>query len=37
MPLMRDAGGGVIVNVSTYAPDITGESLNVAAGAYMRT
>ena len=24
MPLMRDAGGGVIVNVSTYAPDVGG-------------
>jgi NAD(P)-dependent dehydrogenase (short-subunit alcohol dehydrogenase family) len=24
MPLMRDAGGGVIVNVSSYAPDVGG-------------
>lgn len=24
MPLMRDAGGGAIVNISTYAPDIGG-------------
>jgi NAD(P)-dependent dehydrogenase (short-subunit alcohol dehydrogenase family) len=24
MPLMREAGGGVIVNVSTYAPDVGG-------------
>ena len=24
MPLMRDAGGGVIVNVGTYAPDVGG-------------
>jgi NAD(P)-dependent dehydrogenase (short-subunit alcohol dehydrogenase family) len=24
MPLMRNAGGGVIVNVSTYAPDVGG-------------
>ena len=24
MPIMRDAGGGVIVNMSTYAPDIGG-------------
>ena len=24
MPLMRDAGGGVIVNVGSYAPDVGG-------------
>ncbi len=24
MPLMRDAGGGVIVNISSYAPDVGG-------------
>ncbi len=24
MPIMRDAGGGVIVNMSTYAPDVGG-------------
>jgi NAD(P)-dependent dehydrogenase (short-subunit alcohol dehydrogenase family) len=24
MPIMRDAGGGVIINVSTYAPDVGG-------------
>jgi NAD(P)-dependent dehydrogenase (short-subunit alcohol dehydrogenase family) len=24
MPMMRDAGGGVIVNMSTYAPDVGG-------------
>lgn len=27
MPLMRDAGGGVIVNVSTYAPDVGGAGM----------
>ena len=24
MPIMRDAGGGVILNISTYAPDVGG-------------
>jgi NAD(P)-dependent dehydrogenase (short-subunit alcohol dehydrogenase family) len=24
MPIMRDAGGGVIINISTYAPDVGG-------------
>lgn len=24
MPIMRDAGGGVVVNISTYAPDVGG-------------
>jgi len=27
MPLMRDAGGGVIVNVGSYAPDVGGAGL----------
>jgi 3-oxoacyl-[acyl-carrier protein] reductase len=27
MPLMRDAGGGVIVNVSSYAPDVGGAGI----------
>jgi NAD(P)-dependent dehydrogenase (short-subunit alcohol dehydrogenase family) len=27
MPLMRDAGGGVIVNVSSYAPDLGGAGI----------
>jgi 3-oxoacyl-[acyl-carrier protein] reductase len=27
MPLMREAGGGVIVNVSTYAPDVGGAGI----------
>jgi NAD(P)-dependent dehydrogenase (short-subunit alcohol dehydrogenase family) len=27
MPLMRDAGGGVIVNVSSYAPDLGGNGI----------
>ena len=27
MPLMRDAGGGVIVNVSSYAPDVGGNGI----------
>ena len=27
MPLMRDAGGGVIVNVGTYAPDVGGNGI----------
>lgn len=27
MPLMRDAGGGVIVNVSSYAPDVGGNGV----------
>jgi 3-oxoacyl-[acyl-carrier protein] reductase len=27
MPLMRDAGGGVIVNVSSYAPDVGGKGM----------
>lgn len=24
MPIMRDAGGGVVINISTYAPDVGG-------------
>jgi NAD(P)-dependent dehydrogenase (short-subunit alcohol dehydrogenase family) len=27
MPQMRDAGGGVIINITTYAPDVGGEGL----------
>ena len=27
MPIMRDAGGGCIVNTSTYAPDVGGDGL----------
>jgi NAD(P)-dependent dehydrogenase (short-subunit alcohol dehydrogenase family) len=27
MPLMRDAGGGVIVNVGSYAPDVGGNGI----------
>jgi len=27
MPIMRDAGGGVIVNISTYAPDVGGAGI----------
>jgi NAD(P)-dependent dehydrogenase (short-subunit alcohol dehydrogenase family) len=27
MPLMRDAGGGVIVNISSYAPDVGGNGI----------
>jgi 3-oxoacyl-[acyl-carrier protein] reductase len=27
MPLMRDSGGGVIVNVSSYAPDVGGKGM----------
>ncbi len=27
MPIMRDAGGGVIVNTSTYAPDVGGAGI----------
>jgi 3-oxoacyl-[acyl-carrier protein] reductase len=27
MPLMRDAGGGVIVNIGSYAPDVGGSGI----------
>ena len=27
MPLMRDAGGGVVVNISTFAPDVGGAGI----------
>jgi 3-oxoacyl-[acyl-carrier protein] reductase len=27
MPLMRDAGGGAIINISSYAPDVGGDGL----------
>ena len=33
MPLMRDAGGGVIVNVGSYAPDVGGGGIEAAYAA----